>query len=109
MATNKDHLSSLSVAATGLPAATGYYVRLTAVWEWKPIYATGMASASASKAISNSTLDNVLDSLARAGYNWCGRASYSVGTNMGAGLVAGALGGLQLATNRARRGALMAQ
>lgn len=87
----KSKMSSLTYAIAGLPAATGVFIRLTAVYEWKPAYATGLASASATKAISRSTLDNVLDYLTESGYNWARQTGYGIGNAAMTGMSAGAM------------------
>nr|WRQ65690.1 hypothetical protein [Tolivirales sp.] len=89
----KSKMGSLTYVVAGLPANTGIFVRLTAVYEWKPAYSTGLASASLSKAISRSTLDNVLDTLTESGYNWVARGAHAV--------TSAAIAGAMAAVNRA--------
>lgn len=52
---------AITVAIGGLPVNVGLVVRLTAVYEWQPATAAGLAVPTHSRATSNNTLDQVLN------------------------------------------------
>jgi hypothetical protein len=58
---------ALTVAWAGLPAAVGLIFHMTAVYEWQPLAANGLAVPNASRSLSRSTLDQVLNYMQNAG------------------------------------------
>lgn len=72
--------STLTVSAAGLPANTGLRVRLTAVYEWKPLQVTGIAMQR-TVARSNNTLSHVLNVLDSTG-DWVYNGAVKVGTTL---------------------------
>lgn len=79
-------LSSITVAASDLPSGVGLTFRMTAIYEWQPVYNTGVAVPANSRAQSNSTLDQVINVVQRA---MNGAASVA-GSSFGQALSAGA-------------------
>ncbi len=59
--------AALTVAWAGMPAATGLIFHMTAVYEWQPLAANGLAVPNASRSTSRSTLDQVLNYMQTAG------------------------------------------
>jgi hypothetical protein len=63
--------SSILLAWGGFPPGVGVVVHLTAIWEWMPTYdAGGLSAPGDTKARSNNSLDQVLDSLRDSGFAW---------------------------------------
>lgn len=58
--------SALAFCAYGLPAAVGIRVRLVAVYEYKPLQATGITYTSSARAKSKNSLDHVLNEIQEA-------------------------------------------
>ncbi len=58
--------SALTFGAYGLPAANGLRVRLVAVYEYKPLQATGITYTSSARARSKNSLDHVLNEIQEA-------------------------------------------
>lgn len=58
--------SALTFCAYGLPAGTGLRVRLVAVYEYKPLQATGITYTSSARAKSKNSLDHVLNEIQEA-------------------------------------------
>lgn len=88
LASEKDRKASLVVAWDGLPAANGWCFHLTCVWEWQPRQATGVSNPTLNKSVSNNSLDHVLNSLIRGGFQFAN----AVGIGMGNGAVNAAAG-----------------
>lgn len=72
--------SAITMTAGGLPAGTGLRVRLTGVYEWKPLQITGIAMQR-TVARSNNTLAHVLNVLDSTG-DWVYKGAMRVGTTL---------------------------
>lgn len=70
--------AALGFAFSGLQAAMGYRVRMVAVYEWTPSVYNGVTTASASRARSNSSMDDVINFLDRTG-DWTVRMGRALG------------------------------
>lgn len=79
----RDRHSALTLAWAGLPAGVGLTVHLTAVWEWVPAASVGITGNNASKAMSNNTLDQVLDYLNNVGFRFVHAAGLGAGATIG--------------------------
>ncbi len=66
----RDRKSSITVAVAGLPAAVGLTYHLTAIYEWTPAQNIGLANNSLGKAVSRNSMDDVLDSIKRTGFQF---------------------------------------
>lgn len=79
----RDRKSSLTVAFANLPAATGITIHMTAVYEWLPRTALGVANDVSGKSLSRNTLDDVLDYLSSVGFTY----AKGIGGHMAMGAV----------------------
>ncbi len=87
-------LSSITIAASDLPSGVGLTFRMTAIYEWQPVYNTGVAVPANSRAQSNSTLDQVINVVQRAMNGAASAAGNTVGQVLSAGargVLAGAM------------------
>jgi hypothetical protein len=108
-AQDKDGRGAILIAAAGLPAATGLYIRYTAVYEWQPLALNGLASNNESRARSSNSFNDVLDYVDRA-YGWATNVADELGRNPVAANVVGTVGryfGLMPAIARMNRPLLM--
>lgn len=76
----RDRKSALTLAFAGLPATVGLTVHMTAVYEWLPRTALGVANDTAGKVVSRNTLDHVLDFLAQSGFRYAKGLGLSMAT-----------------------------
>lgn len=70
----RDRKSAITIAFAGLPAATGLTFHLVAIYEWTPSTGIGIGSNALGKAISQNTLDDVLDYLVSRGFKFVRQA-----------------------------------
>lgn len=75
----KDDRGSITVVATGLPAATGIQIRMTAVYEYQPRYNTGMTVTTTARSTSNNTLNQILNSIPDNSWSRIGSAAMALG------------------------------
>lgn len=66
VASDRGRRGAITIAAGGLPANVGLTVRLTAIYEWQPAAAKGLAVPMESRARSRNTLDQVLNFVQKA-------------------------------------------
>lgn len=74
-ATNKDKMSSLTIAWAGLPAGTQIMFKITAVYQWQPKISTGISFSTSTHTKSKNTLADVINSIENLSANpWVRRA-----------------------------------
>lgn len=93
---DKDRRGSLTIAWGGLPPGVSLSVVLTAIYEWEPSAACGLATATESRSTSTNSVREVMDFLLARGT----RFIRGVGTELAMGALAG---GVQFAQRTARQ------
>lgn len=66
----KDRKSAVAFAFAGIKAGTGLNIRFTAVYEWQPAVAQGLAVPNTSRSMSNNSLDQIVNAVQRTGFNF---------------------------------------
>lgn len=79
--------ASLLFCFAGLPATTGMVVHMTAVYEWQPAQALGLAVPNLSKSPSRNTLDEVVNYLISKGFGFIKSYAMAAGNNALQGLM----------------------
>jgi hypothetical protein len=88
----RDRKAAITVAWAGLPDAVGLTIHFTAIYEWTPTFSAGVAHNSMGKAISRNTLDDVIDYLKNAGFNFVRQLNAHSGGQLGVALASGVYG-----------------
>lgn len=83
----KDKRTSITVAAAGLPAGSGLTYKFTAVYEWQPKVAQGIAANELDVPKSRNTLDEVVSHLVSKGFRFVKDASTAVGAGFASGVM----------------------
>jgi len=83
----KDRKSAVALAFAGLKAGVGLNIRFTAVYEWQPSVAQGVAVPNTSRAMSANSLDHVVNKAQELGFKFI----RGMGQEMGGGMATGAM------------------
>lgn len=88
----RDRKSAITVAFSGLPVGVGMTFHFTAIYEWTPGTGLGVGHNALGKAISNNTLDQVLDALISGGFQFVKHAGTAAGHALSAAATAAVAG-----------------
>jgi len=81
----KDRKAAIVCAFTGLKAAQGINVRMTAVYEWQPQVGQGVAVPNTARSLSNNSLDQVINAVQRTGFKFMRGMFQEAGVGMATG------------------------